>query len=190
MKTWRWLILLLSGLILWLLDRQWNERFVMVKVESADVDGQNGRRLTVQSALACTPEKAWAEVQKPALLARVAAPLLGFKRQNGEPLPAQWQVGETVELTLQGFMLLPLGSHNIHLVYADEEKRELLTNESGELAQIWNHRVAIEPSDDGQTLYTDEIDIYAGILTPFIVAFAYFFYRHRQTNWQKLAPTL
>ena len=48
----------------------------------------------------------------------------------------------------------------------------------------------VQDTGDGRTLYTDDVDIYAGPLTTAVAAFAYFFYRYRQTRWQQLAPTL
>jgi len=38
--------------------------------------------------------------------------------------------------------------------------------------------------------YTDEIDIGAGALTPFVWAYAHLLYRYRQWRWRRLARTL
>lgn len=58
------------------------------------------------------------------------------------------------------------------------------------MAQIWLHFIAITEHPGGRTLYTDEIDIYAGPLTCAVVAFARFFYRYRQTRWRMVVKGL
>jgi hypothetical protein len=116
----------------------------------------------------------------------VAWPWLSFAPSDGQSLPEKWPVGETVALTLRGLTVLPLGHHNITLTEKDDTEHILRTEESGHWASIWNHVVYVEAVGVEETRYTDAIEIYAGPATPFIVFFAWIFYRHRQTRWRQV----
>ena len=102
-------------------------------------------------------------------------------------MPAIWDEGESADVTLHALGLIPLGKHTIFMEKVDLENFELLTKESGQIAQVWNHRVSIQLHEDDKTLYTDEVQIYAGKWTAIVAFFARFFYRYRQSRWQKLA---
>ena len=54
----------------------------------------------------------------------------------------------------------------------------------------WDHWITVAPNPDGSTDYRDEVEISAGVLTPFVWIFAQLFYRHRQRRWRGLAATL
>jgi uncharacterized membrane protein len=62
----------------------------------------------------------------------------------------------------------------------------LRENGSGQLATVWDHTIRVEPSSDGGTQYTDVVEVRAGVLTPFVWAFAQVFYHHRQRRWRAL----
>ena len=49
----------------------------------------------------------------------------------------------------------------------------------------WDHTIEVEPVDNW-TRYVDRVVIDAGVVTPLVAAFAYFFYKHRQQCWQRL----
>jgi hypothetical protein len=128
----------------------------------------------------------WTELQIIGSLIRVASPILTFKSQPGQSLPVTWQIGHTYVLDLFAFHILPLGKHYIGIRQIDDANREIFTNEHGSLTRTWNHRIQIEPLTESTLRYTDEIEIEAGILTPFIWVFAHIFYRHRQRMWKEL----
>lgn len=189
------LLLLLAGLSLLEGNRRWNTRFALATHDVAQVkgpDGQlrNGRRVVVQSVLPATPAKVWNRVKQPATLVEVTHPLLGFVTRDGRPLPEELQKGDTSRLRLLGLGVVPLGNHDITITRIDNKKREMATSESGQLAPIWNHTIRVEAGDKGQSLYTDQVDLAAGPLNPIIGQFAYFFFRYRQTRWQRLARQL
>ena len=138
----------------------------------------------MQSVFDAPPDAVWAKVTTPALLTYVTHPVLGFQRQDGEPRPEIWAEGDALHLNLLGLGCIPLGPHTIHAEHIDAERREIRSRESGRMAEIWLHYIAVDDYPGGRTLYTDEIDIYAGPLTGVVAAFARFFYRYRQTRWQ------
>jgi ligand-binding SRPBCC domain-containing protein len=177
------------ALAAWLLDRLWDRAFVVVEtvpVKLTDTEGRlrPGKRVRVQSVFDAPPDAVWAKVTRPALLTYVTHPLLNFKQQNGEPLPEIWHEGDSLQVNLTGLGCIPLGPHTIRAERIDAERREIQSRESGRMAEIWWHFISVSDHSDGRTLYTDEIDIYAGPLTGVVAAFARFFYRYRQTRWQ------
>ncbi len=58
------------------------------------------------------------------------------------------------------------------------------------LISKWDHWITVAPDKDGGTRYSDEVEVSAGALTPFIWAFAQIFYWHRQRRWRGLAKSL
>lgn len=194
-RTVRSLALLSGAVALLIANRRWNERFAKVETSIVPVDDghgriHRGRRILVQSILNAPPELVWALAQRPAMLAEVSYPLLGFFTRDGRPLPSVWKEGATTELNLYGLGFLPLGRHVIAIDRIDPKTGEIQTRESSQLAPVWNHLIRIEPFGDGQTLYTDQVDISAGLLNPLVMQFALAFYRFRQSQWQDRADSL
>jgi hypothetical protein len=196
MKKFRNLTILLGGITLavWL-NRRWDKRFISSTITPVNIidefgKPQTGKKVRVQSIFNAAPEKVFQAVQTPALWQRVTYPVLTFTPAPGIQMPKYWQVGDRATFQLKGLGIIPAGQHTIQLESIDSTRRILRSKESGSIASIWNHTVFVEPHGEERTLYTDEIDFFAGVLTPFVAAFAYIFYRYRQTNWQKIAPDL
>jgi hypothetical protein len=141
-------------------------------------------RLT--TLLDTAPDKAWAAVKRSDTLRYVTRGLLGF---GGTPLPEEWRAGETVRTRLLFFHLLPAWTHELRIIRVDGEAREILTNEGGAFIKTWSHLITVRPHADGGCLYTDEIEVRAGVLTPFVWLYASAFYRYRQMRWRRLAST-
>ena len=138
-------------------------------------------------------ETVWTEVQTPALLKHIAWPLLRFVPADSEPLETFKPGGRyLVKLRLFGF--LPFGTQwivtSLHQPEEGEWPRRLRDDGYGPMIRKWDHWITIAPNPDGGTDYRDEVDISAGVLTPFIWAFAQVFYQHRQRRWRALARTL
>ncbi|WP_420426780.1 hypothetical protein [Algiphilus sp.] len=131
----------------------------------------------------CSAEVFWEQIMQPRSLVFVAAPLLVFVPAEGGTLPARWEEGVPYELRLYFLHVLPLGRHTIRLVRIDPATHTIQSEESGQLARVWNHRIHFEDVAPGRVHYVDEIEIRAGVLTPFIWLFAQLFYRHRQRRW-------
>jgi hypothetical protein len=170
--------------------RLWNKRFVSVEVEKIPVEVQGefrpGRRVTVQSIFNLPPQDAWQLVQTPRLLSQVARPVIMFTGQDGQPLPDAFTEGQTLHLQLRGLGVLPLGGHTIIIDKIDPARFEIQSTEHGQIAQTWRHFISIRPYGQVQTLYTDQVDLYAGEQTAAVAAFARLFYMYRQTRWHQL----
>jgi hypothetical protein len=147
-------------------------------------------RVYVESVLPCPAEKAWEEVQRPALHREIIRPLMRFVPADPPQLPERWPEGATLRFRIYLFGIVPLGTHTIFLERIDPAAREIQSRESEWLVRRWDHLVRVRPAGDGQTLYSDEIIIEAGWATFFVWLFAHWFYRHRQRRWRRVARRL
>ena len=59
-------------------------------------------------------------------------------------------------------------------------------NGYGDHIKKWDHWINIQDALDEKTLYTDQVDIEAGLLTPVVWLFSQVFYRYRQRRWREL----
>jgi hypothetical protein len=146
---------------------------------------------TVSTLLDAEPGAVWEELQRPALLEYVASPLVVFDPVDPRSFPEQWGADE-YEVAMRLFGVVPLGRQTIRVstVRATDTEGEqfyqLRDDGSGRLVPVWDHRISVRETADGKTVYTDEIEVEAGVLTPLVWLFATLFYCHRQRRWQKL----
>lgn len=84
--------------------------------------------------------------------------------------------------------LVPIGTQwiVISVLSKDPALYRLRDSSRGSLVLKWDHLISIEPTTGDRTLYTDDVEVRSGILTPAIWMFAMLFYWHRQRRWQKL----
>ena len=140
-----------------------------------------------ESTLACTPEQAWELVCTSGLLERVCHPLLAFKGHTPDEIPDRWPDRTTVVVRMYLFGFLPLGKHQLYIESINHEERTIQTRERDAIINRWDHLIQITATANGETRYSDELEIDAGILTLPVVLFAKFFYAHRQRHWKQIA---
>ena len=140
----------------------------------------------ITTIMNATPQMLWKELIKPSSLQYVAAPILYFHPLKGADLNKEWEINMVYNLQLHFLKFIPLGFHKITVKCIDISKNEIVTNESGLLAKVWDHTIKFNPINSNQIEYTDIIVIKAGFLTGFIWLFSHFFYRHRQRKWKYL----
>jgi hypothetical protein len=143
----------------------------------------------VQSILDCPPEKVWAQLQTSALLREIIRPLMRF-RSLDVPDAERWAQGGTFHFRIYLFGVIPLGRHTIFIERMDPAAGEIQSREHTALVRHWDHLIRLGPTPDGRTLYSDEVEIRAGLLTPLVWLFAQWFYRHRQRRWRRIARRL
>jgi hypothetical protein len=150
-------------------------------------------KVSLSTVIALPPETVWAEVQTAPLLMHIAWPLVQFVPAGNDPLET-FKPGGNYPVKLRLFGVLPFGTQWIVTSTHEPETgvwpKRLRDNGYSALISKWDHWITIAPSANGATDYRDEVDISAGIMTPFIWAFAQVFYRHRQRRWRGLARTL
>ncbi|MBX7056039.1 MAG: hypothetical protein K1X36_13885 [Pyrinomonadaceae bacterium] len=136
--------------------------------------------VNITTNLEMSAVEAWQTVRKSSTLVFVTKGLLGFAQDS---FPIEWIEGETVKTRLFLFNFIPVWKHQIHFLRVDDKQFELYTNEKGGMISVWNHLIKVESGNDENQrpcLYTDRIEIEAGILTPVVWCFAQIFYRYRQ----------
>ncbi len=144
----------------------------------------------LQTHLACKPESAWHEVKKPSLLMEVAKPVVKFKPVSPAVLPSTWPNGKSIQLKSYLFGFIPLGLRTVYFERIDDERMEIQTREHDALIHKWDHLISIKRTEGGQTLYSDSLELDAGLFTLPVWLFAHYFYRHRQRRWRKLSKRL
>jgi hypothetical protein len=145
------------------------------------------RRSTI---LGVPAERAWDMVRRSRLLEHVAYPLQTFEPLEPGALPVIWADGR-YRVRCRMFGLMPVGEQWIVIstVESGPDRYVLRDNGHGDLAKRWDHRITIRPLAGVRCHYTDEVDVAAGLLTPFVAAFAWLFYRHRQRRWRALVAS-
>ncbi|HMQ30426.1 MAG TPA: hypothetical protein PKD53_06830 [Chloroflexaceae bacterium] len=144
--------------------------------------------------LDCPPERAWQEVQTSRLLAYITSPLVRFVPVDPLSLPPVWSE-ERYLVQMRLFGLLPFGTQWIVITRPvidgtpGREHYELRDNGHGDFIATWDHRIILRETEDGRTHYTDRVEVQAGLLTPFIWAYASLFYRYRQHRWRRLVAS-
>jgi hypothetical protein len=146
-------------------------------------------RVYVESVFNCPPDRAWAEVQRPALLLEVARPLIRLEPEDG-PFPERWQQGATVRFRSYMFCFLPTGTRTVRFESVDQMARQIQTREHDPLIRHWDHLISVRATEDGRTRYSDDIEISGGPFAFCVWAFAMWFYRHRQRRWRRVARRL
>lgn len=144
-------------------------------------------RVAMSTVLDTSAEEVWAEVQTSRLLNYVAWPLLTFAPIGSDRLPTVWENG-TYPVRLRAFGIVPLGKQRIVTTKPaiGPTCYQIRDNGSGDLTSRWDHVITIEPLGSKRCRYTDEVEVQAGVLTPFVWSFGLLFYAHRQRRWRKL----
>jgi hypothetical protein len=146
-------------------------------------------KLKLTTHLNCSPATAWKYVLTPALLHYIAYPLVKFEAVAPSSFPKEWSNGDYLSrLTVFGIIPFSEQTIGIRIDPARQQENssyELLDDGHSQLIPMWRHFIRIE-ANANQTLYTDELELRAGFLTPFVWLFALVFYSHRQRRWRKL----
>ena len=145
-------------------------------------------KLKFQTQLPARPEKVFAEVKKPGLLLRIVEPIATVLPVNGK-FPDCWEQGVTYVCKIRIFKWIPIGRRQLTIERVDDNKLEIQSREFDPLVRKWDHLIRVEASEN-ETLYSDELDIEAGLLTPFVCLYDRIFYRHRHRQWRAIANEL
>ena len=126
----------------------------------------------------CNADRLFDELMRSMLLFFVAAPLVKFIEQDEHPIPARWENGKYL-VGMRFYNRISLPDQWIVLTI-DRRNHCMKDNGYSSLVKKWQHKIRVSPLDTNRTLYTDEIEIEAGILTSLVVLFAKMLFKHRQ----------
>lgn len=161
------------------IEKRWEKRnYSLRKVQRV--------KAKISTTIKTNENTMWMELQKIASLMHVASPILKFKPQKGSFVSEKWVLGSEYKFKLYLFGIIPIGDHFIKLAELNQEENKIVSHERGSLVKVWNHTIKWDAIDDQTIVYTDGIEISAGIMTLSIWLFAHIFYRHRQKKWNKL----
>ena len=150
-------------------------------------------KVSRSTRIALKPETVWAEVQTARLLQHIAWPLVHFIPVDDAAFES-FRPGGRYEVKLRLFGIIPFGTQWIvtstHDADGTDWPKRLRDNGHSALISRWDHWITVMPEPNGGTHYSDEVEVSAGALTPFIWAFAQIFYWHRQRRWRGLAKSL
>ncbi len=140
----------------------------------------------ISTRLNCTESELWKRIRKPESLQFLASPIITFVPISPEILNDKWELDQSYLFKLYLLKLIPLGLHTIKLVKIDQNQNIISSRESSLLVPVWNHSISFKEIKPGLVSYSDEIEIWARWVTPFVWLFAHVFYRYRQRRWRIL----
>lgn len=143
------------------------------------------KTITITSVFPAAINQIWPLLTKVETLQFIAAPYASFVplEKGGE---LAWREGETARYNLRIFGFFPMGTHTIAVKTFDEETHKVFTEEHNRMVPVWNHAISLVALSEESAEYTDNVDIDAGWITPFVVLWSKLFYRHRQKKWLRL----
>jgi hypothetical protein len=147
-----------------------------------------GKMAVVQAStkLDASPEKVWDQLLEYRTLEYLMRGLIGF---SGE-LPARMRLGDRLVLRLWFFHLIPAWKHRVAIVQLDGETRTITSHEHGGILRRWDHQMRVLASADRRAIYSDRVEIEAGLFTPLVWLWAQIQYRYRHARWLRLAREL
>lgn len=145
-----------------------------------------GTRIRVQSCLPASREAIWAQLTTVGSLRFVCKPWVFFCHRGKSPLGNDWKTGDVFPFFLWLYGILPGGRHTIRLEKIDRSNHAIQSRESGAVVSVWDHLITLHEVSANETLYTDQVDLYAGRFTPVVAWWAIRFYQHRQGRWVAL----
>ena len=144
------------------------------------------KTMTVRKPSVCPASRheVFVRLQKLSTLQEIARPYASFE-PVGNKGDLTWEPGGTSSCRFRLFGFIPFGTHTIHVIRFSETDG-IYTHEGNEHVPVWNHEIMLKDLPDGNTSYTDQVEIGAGWKTPFIWLWANCFYAHRQRKWIRM----
>ena len=150
-------------------------------------------RILLKLELDCTPDAAWNAIRSPNVFREVSFPFTTFSSLEDTGFPATWPEGRHL-LGVRALGLVDVGRQCVDISYGERGGARLMrdagTPVSGALSLVtrWRHTMAVSPAPDGRTLYRDELDFSAGLLTlPAWLVF-WVYWQWRAAGLRRLAP--
>ena len=155
-------------------------------------------RILLKFIVNCTPDAAWRAIRTPKGMQQVSAPFTTFEAMDRIGFAPSWSEGEHA-VRLRAFGLVPIGEQIIGISF--HERRDSAGSDvirimrdngrgtSGSLALVtkWQHSIAIATGPAGRTLYRDQLNFEAGLLTPLLWLGYWAFWQWRGLRISQLA---
>ncbi|MEJ6951552.1 hypothetical protein [Natronospora cellulosivora (SeqCode)] len=142
------------------------------------------KNIKISSYFPTSTEVVWSKLQEFETLSTITKPHISFKAKSNKKF--KWHEGKKYLFKLRLYKIIPAGEHEIYVDNIDKENYEIQTYERNKIVTTWNHLIKLEGQKNGNTLYTDYVEIYAGIFTGLVACWSRFFYKCRQKKWIKI----
>ena len=160
-------------------------------------------RVLLKLVLDCEPDAAWQALRSPAVFRAVSEPLMAFSSLDPGGYTETWSEGEH-RVSAKAFGLIPAGEQIIDIhteerldhVHGRHENPVVvrIVHDTGRgltwpltLTTHWHHRMAVSALPDGRTLYRDQLEFSAGVLTPLVWVAYWAFWQWRGIAITRLA---
>lgn len=145
------------------------------------------KKIAISSLFDATPEAVWEKLSNLDTLMWICKPRARFGLISGDlAADGKWRQGVVYKFRLRLHGFVPMGVHEIKIESVDREKMEIRSRERNKIVTAWNHLITLQRTDDGKTLYTDIVELHAGVFTCTAALWSRAFYRHRQRRWRRL----
>jgi hypothetical protein len=142
------------------------------------------KTVIVTSEIPASVDEIWEKLQRIETLQYIASPFAKFK--SLDETGVVWEEGRSLRFKLRIFGVMPIGTHTINVLQFNKSTYSIYTNEGNKIVPVWNHRITLKRINNSQTLYTDEVEIFAGVITSLVCLWSRLFYEHRQKKWLRL----
>lgn len=139
-------------------------------------------KLNLKTKMDCSANRMFESVKRTSNFFEITKPLVKFVPQQF--LGEQWEEKEYL-MEMYLFGVIPLGRQTIDIRY-EQGKKRMRDNGRSNRIKKWDHIISICDSGEHQCIYTDEINIEAGLITFFVFLFAHVFFRYRQLKWKRI----
>ncbi len=132
-------------------------------------------------------EKTFAALKNPAMMKKVAWPLVIFKPVNLEVFPESWQDGQTYKMNMYLLGFLPMGWQELKISSQQDADKYILKDVGpGWAVKWWDHQVILAKILENKTHYEEELILSAGFLKPIIWLVMTALFWWRKYRWLKL----
>jgi len=151
---------------------------------------RKGVKISVTTLFPYTIEKFWEAEQLIEHTKMVTQPMTKLQVIQAPQSP-YFIEDSTYILKPLSYGLFPIGGeHTIYIEEINHDEYYIQTREYNTIARVWDHRLSWEESDGNQVIYTDTIELYAGVMTPIFALYLRSFYKMRHKNWYALLKKL
>lgn len=115
--------------------------------------------------------KTFTAMKSPAMMQKVAWPLVIFKPVKPKVFPDMWQDGETYKMNMYLLGFLPMGWQQLEISSEqDVNSNEYILKDIGPgwAVKWWDHKVTLKKVSDNSTHYEEQLVLKTGFLGPII----------------------
>jgi hypothetical protein len=150
-------------------------------------------RILLKFVLDCDANVAWDAIRSPSVLKDVSFPLASFTSLEHGGFPARFPEGDHL-VAVRSFGI-DVGRKVVSISYRRRKDGVRMMRDSGHavsgplsLITKWQHTLTVTPTDDGKTLYRDQLVFSAGLLTLLVWLDIWVFWQWRGMGLRRLAP--